>query len=94
MQMERYESEYAGPERRAVNKNIESKLDSLCQRIDELVLPRLAKHDICLYGEKGTNGMSKDVNDVKAGLIMLRYVGYVLSVIFTLAIAVIAIFKK
>ena len=37
MQMERYESEYAGTERRAVNKNIESKLDSLCQRIDELV---------------------------------------------------------
>jgi hypothetical protein len=87
-------NEWDGTERRKDNIDMSKKLDSLCQRIDEMILPCIHKHDICLYGEKGTNGMSKDVNDVKAGLIMLRYVGYVLSVIFTLAIAVIAIFKK
>lgn len=87
-------SDWDGTERRKDNIDMSKKLDSLCQRIDELILPRVSKHDICLYGEKGTNGISKDVNDLKVGIAMLRYVGYIMFVVLTLAISVMAIFKK
>ena len=69
-------------------------LQSLNQTLQKQIAPLVEKHDLCLYGEKGTNGMSKDVNDLKAGLIMLRYVGYGLSVVFTLAIGLVALFRK
>ena len=40
---------------------IKNDLASLRQRLEETVLPLIKKHDNCLYGERGDNGMVTSV---------------------------------
>jgi hypothetical protein len=42
--------------------SVETELALLRQSIQDAVLPLLRKHDNCLYGEKGDDGIVRDIN--------------------------------
>ena len=50
--------------------------------------PMLKKHDYCLYGEKGDNGMVKDMNEVKAGYGTMKAIGIAIFIALLANIAV------
>jgi len=55
-----------GNERRQEEKERARKLDRIIQQIDETVLPLVKKHDTCLYGKDGTEGINKAIQTLAA----------------------------
>lgn len=77
-----------GQERRRESADVSLQLQKLNQSIEDKITPLLEKHDKCLYGEKGDNGMVKAVSTIKSGIGIVKVVGIV---IFSLGIFVIAL---
>jgi hypothetical protein len=83
-----------GIERRKGDAQIELELQKLTQRIDEKILPLIERHDKCIYGEKGDNGLVKAISEVKTGIRVLWLAGVAVIGIAGFVVAVFEHLKK
>jgi hypothetical protein len=58
-------SDWNGEERRKNQQDLSRDIQRLTQSIEENIAPLLRKHDHCLYGERGDNGIVSVISDVK-----------------------------
>ena len=72
---------------------IKLQLQKLNQSIKDNIVPLLNKHDDCLYGKDGNNGMVKEQTEIKTALVVMRIIGLGAMALLTLVFSILEVLR-